>query len=413
MTQHHFCGQDQWTWVHVIFTCILRCCTVSRFEHRDRVRQVCTWSDTDTTNLSSQCIGDVIAVQVQCSDNAVFCWTQQDLLQERVSDGILNNDFFACFWILEFAPWATIDQFSAEFFLCQCICPITEATFGVLHDVTFVNDSHRWLVIVDRVLNCFAYQTLCTFDRNWFYADTRCFWEADFLHAHFVLQELDQFLDLIRALSKFNARIDIFRVFTEDHHVGFFWFTYWRWHAFEVTHWTQTNIQIQLLAQSHVQRTDAAAYWRCQWTFDGNNVIFQCRQSFFWQPNIWAVNFSGFFTRENFHPADFTFAAVGFCYRCINYLDHDWADINTSTVTLDVRNNWIFWNIQWEVSIDGNFLTFCRYFNMLIHRFLRGYVQSSVKLWVALCVLLTCLDVLIEHHLRQFSLQTGSFICHE
>ena len=31
---------------------------------------------------------------------------------------------------------------AAEFFLSQCIAPITEATFGVLHDVTFVNDSH-------------------------------------------------------------------------------------------------------------------------------------------------------------------------------------------------------------------------------------------------------------------------------
>ena len=326
-------------------------------------------------------VGDVVAIQVQCSDNAVFSWTQQDLLQERISDRILNDNVFTSFRILEFAPWAAVDQFCAKFFLCQCVCPVTEATFGVLHDVTFVNDRHRWFVIVDCVLDRFTYQTLCTFAGYWFYADTRRFWEADFFDAHFVLQEFDQFFHLIGTFCEFDTSVDVFRVFTEDHHVCFFWFAHWGWHAFEITDWTQANVQIEFLTQSNVQGTDTATNWCCQRTFDRNNVFFQYFQCFFWQPNVWAINFCGFFTCIDFHPADFTLASICFCNRSIHYLDHDRADIHTSSITLDKWDDWIVRNIQREISIDGNLFTFSRNLNMLIHRFLRSWMNKRIALF--------------------------------
>ena len=343
------------------------------FEHCNGIRQVCTRSDTNTANLSCQRVGDIVAVQVQCSDNAVFCRTQQNLLQECVSDGILDNDIFTGFRILEFAPWATVDQFCTKFFLCQCVCPVTEATFGELHDVTFVNDRHRRFVIVDCVLDRFTHQTLCTFFGNWLHAQAGSFREADFLNAHFFLQEFDQFLDVVRTFSKFDTGVDVFRVFTENHHVGFFRLTYRGWNTFEVTNRTQANIQIQFLTQSNVQGADTAANWSGQRAFDRNYVVFQDLQCFFWQPNVRAVNFCGFFTSIDFHPADFALAAVSFSNSCVNNFDHDRADINTGTIAFDIRDDRIIRNIQGKIGIDRNLLTFCWYFNMLIHRFLRSW----------------------------------------
>src|SRR5690606_352504 len=81
VTQHHFSGQNQRTWVHVVFASVLGSGTVGSFEHGHGVGQVGTGSDTNTTHLSSQSVGDVVAVQVQCGDNVVLGRTQQDLLQ--------------------------------------------------------------------------------------------------------------------------------------------------------------------------------------------------------------------------------------------------------------------------------------------------------------------------------------------
>src|SRR5690606_37111776 len=172
VTQHHFSGQDQRTWVHVVFASVLGSGTVGGFEHGHGVGQVGTGSDTNTTHLSSQSVGDVVAVQVQCGDNVVLGRTQQDLLQEGVSNRILDDDLATGLGILEFAPWAAVDQFSAEFFLSQFVRPITEATFGELHDVALVNDGHGRAIVVDCVLDGLAHQALGTFAGNRLDTDT-------------------------------------------------------------------------------------------------------------------------------------------------------------------------------------------------------------------------------------------------
>ena len=66
---------------------------MGRLEHRHRVGQVGTRSDTDTSNLSRQGVGQVVAIQVERGDDIVFGRTQQNLLQHGVGDGVLTTMF--------------------------------------------------------------------------------------------------------------------------------------------------------------------------------------------------------------------------------------------------------------------------------------------------------------------------------
>ena len=141
MTQHHFCGKNDRAWVHFVLTGIFRCSTVRGFEQCAIRTDVCARCDTDTANLRRQGVRDVVTVQVHTRDNVVFSRTQQDLLQECVSNYIFNDDFFAVVWVLNFHPRSAVDQLTAELFTRQLVTPILEGTFGELHDVAFVNQS--------------------------------------------------------------------------------------------------------------------------------------------------------------------------------------------------------------------------------------------------------------------------------
>ncbi|SQC32322.1 Uncharacterised protein [Kluyvera cryocrescens] len=185
------------------------------------------------------------------------------------------------------------------------------------------------------------------------------FREANFLHAHFVAQEFNHFLSVSRVSFPFDTGIDVFGVFAEDDHIGQLWVFNRAWGALVVTHWAQTNVQIQLLTQRNVQRTNAAAYWRGQWTFDCNAVVTNEIQRFGWQPNILAINLSGFFPGVNFHPGNFTLAFVGFLNSGINHFKHCRSHVNADTVAFNKWDNRIVWHIQLAV-FQGDFLTFRR-----------------------------------------------------
>ena len=344
MTQHHFCRQNQRTWVHFVQTSIFWCSTVGCFKASVLVRNICTWGNTNTTNLCSQGVRDVVTVQVAASDHIVFSRTQQDLLQESISNRVFHHDFTTGVRVGEFAPWAAIDQFCAEFFLSHFVAHITEQTFGELHDVTFVHQGNALTIVVDRVFHRGAHNTSGAFNRNRFDTDTRGGWEADFFHAHFVLQEVDDFLGVVGLSLPFDTGIDVFGVFTEDHHIGFRWVFQWRRHASEIAHRAHALIQVEFLTQCHVQRTDTAADWGGHWAFDRHGIFFQCVKCFFWQPFISTVDAGGFFTSIHFHPMNFLLATIGFRNSSINHIFHHRSDIDTNTIAFDERNNRIVRN---------------------------------------------------------------------
>ncbi len=113
---------------------------MGRLEHRHRVGQVGARSDTDTSHLSRQGVGEVVAVQVERGDDIVFGRTQQNLLQHGVGDDVLDHDVLAGIGVLELHPGPTIEQLSAELVARDFVAPVLEGTLGEFHDVALVDE---------------------------------------------------------------------------------------------------------------------------------------------------------------------------------------------------------------------------------------------------------------------------------
>ena len=163
------------------------------FEHGNGIRNIRTRCNTNTTNLGSQCIRDVVTIQIQCGNNIIVFRTQQYLLQHGIGNDVLDDDLVTAFWIPERTPWPPVDFLGSKFFFSQFITPLLECTFREFHDVALVHQGDGRLVIINGVLDSFAHQSLCALAGYGFYADPRRFGKTNLGHTHFVLQETDHF----------------------------------------------------------------------------------------------------------------------------------------------------------------------------------------------------------------------------
>ena len=157
--------------------------------------------------MRGQGVRDVVAVEVQGGDDAVFGRAQQNLLQKRVSNAVFDNDFFAGFGVVEFAPRTAIDQLGTKLPLRQAISPVTKTAFGVLHDVALVDNGHIRLVVIDRILDGFTHQTLGAFTRNRLDANARGIGETNFRDTHFFDQKLNELFRLVALCFVFNTGV--------------------------------------------------------------------------------------------------------------------------------------------------------------------------------------------------------------
>ncbi|MNT23974.1 hypothetical protein D3C72_1594220 [compost metagenome] len=149
-------------------------------------------------------------------------------------------------------------------------------------------------------------------------------------------------------------------------------------HALEVLDGPQADVQVELLAQRHVQRADAAADGRGQRALDRHRVFLQRIEGFLRQPLVRAVQAGGFFAGVHFHPVDFLVAAVGLGHRGIDDLDHHRGDVDADAVAFDERDDRVVRN--WLARDD--FLSVGRYPDMgCAHHYL-SFVDS---ICVVLC----------------------------
>ena len=132
-------------------------------EHGDVVAQVCARRYANAAHLRGKCVRDVVAIEIERGNHAVLGRAQQNLLQEGICNAVFDGDFFACFGVFKRHPRPAIKQLCAKLALCQRIAPITKTAFGVFHDVALVHQRYAGLVVINGVLDGFAYQTLGTF----------------------------------------------------------------------------------------------------------------------------------------------------------------------------------------------------------------------------------------------------------
>jgi hypothetical protein len=82
-----------------------------------------------------------------------------------------------------------------------------------------VHERQRLAVVVDRVLDGLAHEAVRPFSRHGLDADRRGLGEADLLDAHLLHEEVDDLLGVGGLGLPLDARVDVFRVLAEDHHV--------------------------------------------------------------------------------------------------------------------------------------------------------------------------------------------------
>ncbi len=218
-----------------------------------------------------------------------------------------------------------------------------------------MHQRHRAALVVDGVLDRATDQALGAIDRHRLDADGRGLGKADLGHAHFLLQEFDDFFHFRRAGFPFHAGVDVFGVFAKDHHVDLFRCLDRGGHASEVTHRAQAHIQIEHLAQRDVERAHAARGWRGQRALDRDDVVLHRLHGFVGQPLVGAIDLGRFFTSEHFHPGDLLLAAVSLGHRSIYHATHGRGDIDAGAVAFDEGNDRGIGHVQRVVGVDGDF----------------------------------------------------------
>ncbi len=380
MAQHHLRGEDQRTRVDLVLAGVLRRGAVGRLEHGHRIGQVGAGRDADAADLGRQGVGEIVAVQVQGGDHVVLGGAQQDLLQHGVGDHVLDHDVLAGLRILELHPRTAVQQLGAEFIARDFVAPILEGTLGELHDVALVHQGHRTAVVVDGVLQGLAHQALGAFLGNRLDADAAVLGEADLLDAHFLGEELDDLLRFRRTGLPLDAGIDVLGVLAEDHHVHVAGLLHRAGHAFEPAYRALADVEIELLAQGHVQGADAATDRGGQRALDGNHVVAHGVQGFLGQPGVLVIHLGGLLAGVDFHPGDLALALVCFFHCSVDNLDHDRADIDADAITLDERDDRVLRYAQGHVGIHSDFVTGRRHLDLLVsHAELRVVVKTLLQ----------------------------------
>src|SRR5258708_11073277 len=166
-----------------------------------------------------------------------------------------------------------------------------------------------------------------------------------------VVEEVNAGVDVRGALFPLNARVDVFGILAEDHHVELLRMFYRRRHVVVVTHGPYTSVEIEHLTQRDVQRAYAASNRRSQRTFDGYMQIANCVYRGIGQPV--AELYKGFFSGKHFKPMQLSLAAVSPLNRRIENANGCGPDIAAGAVAFDVGDNRIVGNLQFAVA-KGN-----------------------------------------------------------
>ena len=146
MFQHHDAREDHRAWVDLVEVGVFRRGAVGRLENgvAGEVVDVATGRDADAAHLRGQCIGEVVAVQVQGRNDVELVGTGEHLLQGDVRDGVLEQNLARG----RLAPTVIPSNHAAGVLaLGQGVAPVTERALGELHDVALVDHGHALALV--------------------------------------------------------------------------------------------------------------------------------------------------------------------------------------------------------------------------------------------------------------------------
>ena len=137
-----------------------------------------------------------------------------------------------------------------------------------------------------------------------------------------------------RALFDLEARVDVFGVLAEDHHVDQLGVLHRRRHALEPAHRAQAHVEVEELAQRDVERADAAADRRGERALDPDEVLAERVDGLVGQPRAGRVE--RLLAGEHFLPRDRLAVLRG---RRVHDELRRRPDVDTGAVAFDVRDD--------------------------------------------------------------------------
>ena len=254
-------------------------------------------------------------------------------------------------------------------FLGHLVAPVAEGSLGELHDVALVDQGHRLTPVGDGVLNgaldeAHAARIAHRLNTNAHLnvgretlvachlpevggrlgsAETN----LGKLFGEFLGDEVQDFLGFRSSGGVFDAGVNVFGVLAEDDHVHLLRSLNRAGHAGKILHRTQTHIQVEHLAQRHIQRADASTHRGRQRTLNAHQELTESLDGVVRQPVVEALE--ALLSGEDFHPGNLALATIGLGHGRIHHPHRGGPDIRAGTVTPDKGNNGLVGNVELAV----------------------------------------------------------------
>src|SRR5437762_4255533 len=341
VAQHHLAREDDRARVDLVLARVLRRRAVRRLEERvaSLVVDVGARRDPDPAHLGGERVGEEVAREVRGGDHVELVRAREDLLEERVGDRVLDEDLAGRRLAAAVVPRHGL---VAEFALRERVAPLHEHPFRVFLDVSLVDERHVLPVILDRVADRRADQTLGALLGDGLDADRRGAGEADLGDLHLLLEEIHHPLRLRRPLLPLDPRVDVLRVLSEDDHVHLVRPFDRRRHTLEVLDRAQADIQVEHLTKRHVQRAEPFTDRRGERALDRDQVLTDDVERLLGQEvrrALAAVDGLRLLTRVHLDPGDLLLPAVGLLDRRVEHPHGCAPDVRAGAVTLDERDD--------------------------------------------------------------------------
>ena len=166
------------------------------------------------------------------------------------------------------------------------------------------------------------------------------------------MQELDEPLDLGRALLHLLAGVHVLGVLAEDHHVDLLRMLHRGRHAREPADGAEADVEVEDLAQGDVQAADATADRRGERALDADEVLAEGGDRLFGKPVSCGVE--RLLPGEHLFPFDLP-ATLG--DGGVDDALGRGPDVHPGAVTLDERDDGLVGNLQGAVGTDGDLLS--------------------------------------------------------
>ena len=235
-----------------------------------------------------------------------FAGPQQNLLEHGVGDAVLYHYLAVRYLTAVVIPELGLGQRDvAEFLAGELVAPSTESALGELHDVALVHQSDAGTTALESIANRLANEPLGAVCRHRLDANSAPW---TYLGIKLGAHELDCSVRLLAPRLPLDTRIDVLGILPEDHHVELFRLAHRRWCAAVVLHRPYAGIQVEPLAQCHVEAAHAAPHRRSHRSLDRYSVMADGVERALRQP---FTNFGMRFpARQKFHPGNSARAAI-------------------------------------------------------------------------------------------------------